>query len=65
MNKEQFNPPYSIPKEVINVYQMGNIFTGEVWIGNTKHTISSTDWVCKDDDGNITIIKDKDKYNGK
>jgi hypothetical protein len=53
---EQFNPPYQIPKGVINCYQMGKgteedptWYTGEVWtIKGEKVRVKASEWIIEE-----------------
>ena len=55
---EQFNPPYQIPKGVINVYKMGSgtvgnptWYTGEVWtIQGEKVRVIPGEWIVEEPD---------------
>jgi hypothetical protein len=60
---EQFNPPLQIPRQVINVYEMGEgtkkkptWFTGEVWTNSGKVRIKAGDWVVSDDRNELIFI---------
>lgn len=55
---EQFNPPYQIPKGVINVYQMGKgtkqdptWYTGEMWTPQgEKVRVKVGEWIVQESD---------------